>query len=578
VRAALDWLEVAGEVRGRGAGTMPRQGPVVVVANHPYGGLEGLVLLEWLLAQRLDVKVLANEWLAMLPGLRPCLVGVDVFAAEGKLSGAQRNARAVREALRWLGSGGVLLVFPAGEVGHLRPRPLPIGPVVADGPWRLGVSNLLLRSQATAIPVWVEGGNSALFQAAGLVHPTLRTVLLPRELLNKEGRTVVFHVGEPVPASRWSREADPQAITDLLRLRSALASQSGPLAPSDALQESAAPTGACLAVAMPTLPVAPGVPAATLAAEWAAVPAADRLLEAGRFEICRIHPARSPALMHELGRLREMTFREVGEGTGRSLDLDAFDAHYTQLVLRDNLAGELAGAYRLTGVDDALAARGRDGLYTSTLFRFREPATLLLRNAVELGRSFVVPAYQRQHLPLMLLWRAVASHVMTATGRHLLFGPASLSARIRPEASALILEWLRLHRPHALLMPLVTGRRVTGLRTWPRRLRAELLACTDLDTLDRLVGDLDPESGGLPPLLRQYLRLGARFVAANRDAAFADAIDVLVTVDLRAVPDRVLVRLVGREMTESWRLCERDGFMTRRRLMTGRFRPATKMS
>lgn len=567
--AALSSLGVGTHFRGSGVADIPSSGSLVVVANHPYGGLEGLAVLEWLLRFRGDVKVLANDWLAQLPGLRPCLLGVDVFADCGPAAASQRNSRVLREATRWLEAGGVLLVFPAGEVAHLRTLPMPIGAVVLDSPWRLGVAYLLRRIPAMVLPLWIEGANSGLFQAAGLVHPLLRTVLLPRELRARAGRQVVVHCGEILAPDRLPRGQDPQALVDFLRLRAALAmckeTEGRGVKSADGAGNDRRVPAAPMAVIAPEDP-------ADVAREWAAIPAADRLVETGRFAVCRLRGSGFPSILRELGRLREETFRAVGEGTGRALDVDGFDGHYTHLVLRDLVSGSIAGAYRLSGVDEAVATGGRGGCYTTTLFRFREPALALLGRATELGRSFIALPYQRQHLPLLLLWRAVALHVMAQPGRHCLFGPASISASMSPRAIGLILEWLRLHRSDPLLGALVIGRAPVRTAVWPRNLRAELRGCRDVDALDRLVLALDPRSGGLPPLLRHYLRLGARFVAANRDAAFADAIDVLVTVDLRRVPERTLARLVGEQAARVWLQANGDHGVT------AKFRHATKLS
>jgi putative hemolysin len=242
-------------------------------------------------------------------------------------------------------------------------------------------------------------------------------------------------------------------------------------------------------------------------------------------------------------------------------------------VLWEAEKSEIVGAYRLVEADVARLAAGRGGLYTSTLFQFREPAPALLGRAVELGRSFVRAEYQRQHLPLMLLWRAIGLHLMSQPRRHWLFGAASISARLRPAAAAVIIEWLRLHRRHAVLASLVSGQTPVPTVGYSRELQAELRRLPDVEALDRLVTDLDPASGGLPPLLRQYLRLGARFVAATRDPAFADALDVLVLVDLDTVSEKVLGRLVGADTVAAFRKRRQDETSITRRLL-----PATKLS
>jgi putative hemolysin len=547
IEQALVALDVRYQPLGEGAEVPAAPaGPLLVVANHPYGGLEGLMLLHWLLQSRGDVRLLANAFLADLEPLRPYVIPVDVFAAQGAATAAQRNAVAMRTAARTLEDGGALLMFPAGEVAHLRGQPFPVGAAISDPPWRLGAAHLLRKVPAMVLPVWVDGQNSAAFQAAGLLHPRLRTALLPTELLNKGGRCVTVRIGRPVPPARWQREDGPQGVVDLLRLRAAMLA-----APVEAVTDATVPASTPAELAL-------AVPPEAMAAEIAALPADRRLVDAGRFQVFEATAAELPLTLREIGRLRELTFRAVGEGTGRALDLDRFDEHYRHLVLWEGARREVVGAYRLVAVDEARALQGRDGLYTGTLFQWREPALALLGRAVELGRSFIRPEYQRQHLPLLLLWRGLASHLMqvpgsdAGPGRRLLFGAASVSATVNPVARAAITEWLSLHRRHSMLAPLVVGRTPDAPVRWPRGLRAELRHCRDVEALDRLVADLDPASDGLPPLLRQYLRLGARFVASNRDADFAGALDILVVLDVARIPERTLSRLVGAEAASAW--------------------------
>jgi putative hemolysin len=521
----LQNLGVRVEVDPADLARIPATGPLLVVANHPFGGLEG-VALAWLLRQaRPDVKLLANFLLAAIPEMRELIIGVDPFGAA-----QARNSSPLRQALRQLKAGGALAVFPAGEVSSLSLRRR----CVSDPEWSPAVVRMARAANAPVLPVYFHGRNRALFQVLGLAHPRLRTALLPRELMNKRGSVLRVAVGEPLDPERLAEAGDDLAAVGRLRVRTyALAQRfARPGAPAAADQAPVAP---------------PGDPQA-LRREIAALPPDRELAASGNLAVLLAQGRDIPLALREIGRQRELAFREAGEGSGQELDLDEFDPDYDHLVLWDRATGEVAGAYRLARVEETLAARGPAGLYTATLFSFAPEFFARVTPALELGRAFVRPELHKSHLPLALLWKGIGAYVARYPHLRYLFGPVSISAAYHPFSRALMMRFLAAHRPDPGLAAAVTprtppaasARPLGGLD--PGRVSA---LCRGVQDLSGLVAAIEADGKGAPVLLRQYLKLGGAVLAFNLDKSFGRAIDGLVLVDLAHTPRRLLARHMG---------------------------------
>lgn len=548
--AALAELGVVFEVPDTDRARVPRTGPLVVVANHPFGGVEGLFLLQMLLECRPDVRVLGNTLLGRIPEIAPYVLPVDVLRTS--TAAARANALAARRALRWLGDGHVLAIFPAGEVSARRGL---LGPV-RDRAWPQSVARLIRLARAAVLPVYFDGANGAAFQAAGLLHPRLRTALLPHELLNKRRRRLRVRIGTALSPPRVEAFAGDDPLLEHLRLRVYALGCDDPRAadagarprrrvePSESVRRG---------TTVDRVAVDAAIPAARLAAEVAGLPASRRLACVGGLEAWCASAVEIPWTLQEIGRLRELTFRAVGEGTGRARDVDPFDDYYEHLFVWNPATREVAGGYRI-GAADALRRRyGVRGLYTHTLFEYGEPLLRSLGPALELGRSFVRAEYQRTFAPLLLLWKGIGAYVAARPEHAVLFGPVSISDAYSVASKALLTEYLRAQYSDAFRSRLVRGRHPLPDTEAVRRLREELRAPVSAAALEGLVRAFDGEAAGMPVLVRQYLKLGARVLAFNVDAAFGNAIDVLMAVDLRRTEDAALARYMGQDGLAAFR-------------------------
>jgi putative hemolysin len=526
----LDALGVRIDVDRADLQRIPAEGSLVVVANHPFGGIEGMVLAKLLLTRRPDVRVFANYVLGRIPELRELFLLVDPF---GGPQSVRANLRAMRRAVGWLAGDHVLALFPAGEVSHLNLRRRQ----VEDPPWLDTVEGLVRRSRTTVLPVYFPGRNSGRFQAAGLLHPRLRTAMLGRELLRRRGRPIEARIGSPIPWRQLASHSGEGELTSYLRSRTYVLSErprvaAGPVQPRVTPRQVA--------------PLASPTPQQLIVDEVASLPADNRLVDAGQEAVYVAAAPEIPNLLREIGLQRERTFREVGEGTGREIDLDPFDRSYRHLFVWNREHRELVGAYRIGLTDELLRSGNIDGLYTSTLFDYRRELFEAMGPGLEMGRSFIRPEYQKSYNALLLLWKGIGHMVLRHPDHATLFGPVSISADYRSASQRLIVafleqnkyahdwsQWVRPRTPRK-------AARTRGFRLEPDQLG-------NLEDVSSFISEIEADQKGVPILLRQYLKLGGRLLGFNVDPQFSNVLDVLIMVDLRQTAPKILNRYMGRE-------------------------------
>ncbi len=506
---------------------VPRHGPVVAVANHPFGMVEGVILGSLLLRVRPDVKFLANSMLSNVPGL-----GEYVFPVNTLGGAAKENWRSLRQSIDWVKKGGMLVVFPAGEVSSLHLSTLEI----SDSKWDDKVTRIIQMAGATSLPMFFHGVNSAMFQVAGLIHPRLRTILLPRELANKRGGKIRISIGRPIKPQTLSRLTEEGAATDYLRQRTHLLD----LRQRDIRHRNS--TAIASGQLRKPAAIIPAVRPLSLRDEIDALPLECKLIENGGYDVYVTSADQIPHTLREIGRLREITFRQAREGTGRSIDIDRFDREYQHLFLWNTDSNEVAGAYRLAGTDVV------PDLYTSTLFRFREGLLDNMSPALELGRSFVRLEYQKSFSALLLLWKGIGRYVARNPRYRILFGPVSISRDYSEASRALIVAYFEEHCGNRDLSRDIDPRRrfrARRLRGCDPRALAKLL--DNVEDLSDAIADLEPDGKGIPVLLRQYLNCGGKMLAFNVDSAFSDVVDGLVIVDLLKMSRPQLEKYLGKE-------------------------------
>jgi putative hemolysin len=526
---ALNLLGVNASLDQRELKSIPKSGPSVVVANHPFGVVEGLILMQMLKTVRPDVKIMANFMLGLIPEMKEHLISVDPF---GRKKSHLGNISGLKEAVKWVRSGGMLAVFPAGEVASLNIK----GAKVEDPVWSPTVGGIIKRTGASATPVFFHGRNSFLFQAAGMIHPGLRTALLPRENLKKKTGLVEFAVGNTVSGERLASLESKRDIVEYLRfrtycLRSRFNKRRGSL---PALKKKEQPIGERAA-------------RHRIVTELTMLGPQSVLVENNEFSVHEVHAADCPFILHEIGRLREKTFRKVGEGTGRSVDVDSFDNTFIHLVLWHKEKKEIAGAYRIARADEQLKRFGLKGIYSHSFFRFDPQFFDKVSPALELGRSFIRPSFQKNYYSLMMLWKGIASYLARNPQYRYLFGCVSISNDYATISREFMADSLMTYSGRADLAKLISPARplkFKKLKSWKKTLPG--VSFTDHSDLEKVVQDIEG-GGGIPVLLRHYLKIGGRLVGFNIDPEFNNALDGLIVVDLLETSKRSLFKFMGKE-------------------------------
>jgi len=533
-RQLLDSLEIGFSVEPEDLSRIPARGPAVIVANHPFGAAEGLILMVLLESVRNDFKIVANSLLSMFPAVTSHSLLVNPFETARART---ENLAPLRQSLDWLSRGGLLATFPAGEVAHLSWEERS----VTDPPWKTTAARLALRTKSPVLPVFFDGANTLPFHLAGLIHPRLRTFNLPREFCKLRGKTVRLRIGRAIQFQRLAEYGDSALATEYLRSRTFLLSYrfrraSKPMGPSE----------------LPTVRTG-GLPGSgrRLAEEVAALPEDRELASNSEFAVYLARAFEIPALLDEIGRCREAAFRLAGEGAGKEKDLDRFDETYQHLVLWNKAEQRLAGGYRLGITTDLLHRGGALSLYTNTLFRYDPEFFNRVGPAIELGRSFVCAEYQRNYSSLLMLWKGIARFVERHPQAPVLFGPVSISREYHEISRGLIATYLSDRESHELARMVSPRVRFQGAQRH-RSVRRLAALTASLDDLSRSIADIEEDGKGVPVLIRHYLKSGGKLLGFNVDHNFSGVLDALILADLRTADPAMLERYMGRAEAQAF--------------------------
>lgn len=515
---------------------VPQKGPLIIVSNHPFGLMDPVVLGHFIAKHRPDLRIMANMMLGSVAEVQPHVIKVNAFAGD---DAKQQNRAPMKETLRFLQSGGALAFFPSGEVAHYKP-----GRGIQESPWSPHLGALVHKTQATVLPVFFPGHNGMIFQAAGLLNKKLRTGLLLREFLGRKHAPTEMRVGQPIPYSKLKKFEDDETLTRYLRLHTLVLGR----------RKKAEPDAPVVTVT-PGDEIVPAVETAVLLREVETLRTKGAQLGSqGSLSAFVAGSREIPNILHEIGRLREVTFRQVGEGTGEPIDLDKFDRYYLHIFLWDEKKHQIAGAYRLGKADLILREYGPKGLYTNTLFKFEKPFLAHLGDAVEMGRSFVAPEYQRTAAALPLLWKGVLVWLGRNPQYRKLFGPVSISKDYDKLSRKLIVEFLDQQRRHPewseLVKPRTPFRYLGGKKLLKEFISTQL---QDVDDCSAVISSLETDGKGLPVLLKHYLRLNGTILSFNVDKEFSSVLDGLIMVDILDTDARLPAKMMGDELWTAYR-------------------------
>ena len=499
---------------------IPKEGPFMLVSNHPFGGIEGIILYNAIARVRPDFKIMANFVLGFIPNLKDVFFSVNPFENNKELAGSNGGIRA---SLNQLKEGHGLGVFPAGEVARYHGHSYP-----EDIAWSPSIAKLVQKTNVPVIPVYFDGNNSHKFYFLTRIHPILGTFRLVKELLNKRNKKLIMKIGKPILQSEVSQYETPEALAAYLKNR------------SYALQANISQETKKFRSRVSD-PIDPPFRPSDLARELRAIRKKSLLFTTADFECYLADYDKIPHVMHEMGRRREEAFRAVGEGTGKSIDTDNYDTYYKHLILWDTKEQTIAGGYRIGIGDEIYKNFGARGFYVDSLFNIDPKFEPYLKETIELGRSFVSVDYQKDILPLLLLLKGLMETIMRYPTMNYFIGPVSISSWFPKFYQSLMVYYVTTKHTNEEMSKLFHPK--TPFVPNFNKCDIEVLLEKNMETVDKFDRYLMKLSNGdyrMPTLFKKYLKINSKFLCFNVDPDFNDTLDGLLLLKFTDYPKEEL--------------------------------------
>jgi len=508
---------------------IPKTGGFIAIANHPYGGIEGLVLLRMLLTVRPDAKLMANFLLKKIPNLSDFFIAVNPFENIEHSS----SISGLKNTLEMLAQGTPIGIFPAGEVSTFKIETQQI----TDRLWHPVVGKIIAKAKVPVVPIYFHGNNGLLFNLLSMIHPALRTAKLPSELFNKQGDTIKLRIGKPIHIADYPEYNNSAKLLNFLRARTyelgtGLEGEKKLFNPRNLFKIKKLPEA-----------FAPETDGAILEKEVEPLRDDYRVWQEKNYEVFIVPTSVIPHIIREIGRLREITFREIGEGTNKSIDLDEYDIYYHHLFIWDTEAKLIVGAYRIGKGDEIFYSQGKEGFYLNELFKIKAQLIPVLKKSIELGRSFIRREYQQKPLPLFLLWKGIFRFLIDNPRYRYMVGPVSISNSFSKFSKSLIVDYInRNHFDHEMAQWVKPRKK---FKVDFSKIDAEILLAGEdsFKNLDDIISEIETRSMKIPVLLRQYIALNASIICFNIDPKFADCLDGFLVLDFQKVPAEMLEKL-----------------------------------
>lgn len=534
VDAILDSLGITIEYDETTLKNIPKEGAFIAIANHPFGGIEGLILLKMLAKIRPDTKLMANFILKKIPNLSEYFIAVNPFENVSNNS----SISGIKSTLELLNSGSPIGIFPAGEVSAYDTKTQR----VMDKQWNPVVGKLISKAKVPVLPIYFHGNNGLLFNILGVIHPTLRTAKLPSELFNKKGYKIKMRIGKPIQANELKQFSSSEKLLTYLRART-YALRSG-ISSTEVKKFFGSNV---FKIYNRAQAIVPETPTELIEKEIEALHAEKYVMSEKNYDVFLSSAASMPNIINEIGRLREITFREIGEGTNKKIDLDEYDFYYNHLFIWDREAKKIVGAYRVGKGDEIYFRYGVKGFYISNLFKIKNGFHTIMKSGLELGRSFVRKEYQQKPLPLFLLWKGLLIFIMKNPSYRYMFGPVSISNNFTTLSKNLIIEYIRKNCYDNRLAKFIKPKKKFEAEL--NDLETELLEShnNSIKSLDSLISEIEINHNKVPVLLRQYIQLNAKIIGFNVDPKFNDSLDGFLVLDIQAIPEDT-IKMLGKNL------------------------------
>ncbi|TYP76163.1 GNAT family N-acyltransferase [Aquimarina intermedia] len=525
LKAVLKLYNVTYDIPEEDLKRIPKDGAFITLSNHPLGGLDGILLLKLMLEHRSDYRIIANFLLHNFIPLKRYIMPVNPFEDRKE---AKSSYSGLRDAILHVKSGQPLGIFPAGEVSTHKD-----GRSIVDRPWEPAVMKLVQKAKVPVVPVYFHARNSRLFYKLSAIHGTLRTAKLPSELFSQEKRVIKVRIGHAISVNDQNEYPELEDLTNFLRKKTYMLANPYQ---KKTLRESIPQN-----LKLPRLPKEIAGQGETEKIESELQYCRDndkRLLISKNYEVFLAQKEFIPAVLHEIGRLREITFRAIGEGTNESIDLDPFDEYYHHMFLWDNKEQKIAGAYRMGMGSDIFASYGIDGFYLQKLFRFEPELYKMMSQSIEMGRAFIIKEYQLRPMPLFLLWKGIVHCTLRFPEHKYLIGGVSISNKFSNFSKSLMIEFMKSHYYDPYVAQYVRPKKEFKVKL--KDADKDFVfdeSRSDLNKFDKIIDEVEPGSLRIPVLIKKYIKQNAKVVAFNVDPLFNNAVDGLMYIRIADLPE-----------------------------------------
>jgi putative hemolysin len=526
LNALLDDFQIKFEIPEEDLKRLPKEGAYITVSNHPLGGIDGILLLKLMLEQRSDFKIIGNFLLHRIEPLKPYIMPVNPFEDRKDV---KSSVTGFKNSLLHLKDGKPLGIFPAGEVSTYKD-----GKLMVDKPWEEAAMKLVQKAQVPVVPIYFHAKNSKLFYKLSKISDTFRTAKLPSELLTQKRRTIKVRVGRPISVTDQQEHQALSEFSEFIRRKTYMLANAFEDKPNRLENISST-------LKAPKIPKKIVTPVKTdlMIKEIEALKEGDyRLLQSKNYEVYLAPASKLPNILREIGRLREITFREVGEGTNEAIDLDKFDTYYHHMFLWDNEENLIAGAYRMGLGSRIFEKYGIDGFYLQDLFRFEPELYKMMSESIEMGRAFIIKSYQQKPMPLFLLWKGIVHTTLRFPEHKYLIGGVSISNQFSNFSKSLMIEFMKSHYYDPYLAQYVHPKKEfkVKLKDADKDFVFDETEA-DLNKFDKIIDEIEPGALRLPVLLKKYIKQNARLMAFNVDPLFNNSVDGLMYIKIADLPD-----------------------------------------
>ena len=520
----LDDCKIKFEIPEEDLKRIPKEGPFITISNHPLGGIDGVLLLKLVTEKRADYKIVANFLLHRVAPLKPYVMPVNPFETR---KDAKSSVAGIKSALLHLREGKPLGIFPAGEVSTHKD-----GKLNVDKPWEEGAIKLIKKANVPIIPIYFHAKNSRLFYFLSKFSDTLRTAKLPSEVIQQRGRVIKVRIGKPISV----KDQDTfKALPDFYKfIRRKTYMLANPFEKSNRLI-----TSPKIKIKKATKKISCQRNSDLFLAEVDALRETNsRLLKSKNYEVFFASAKDIPNLIHEIGRLREITFRAIGEGTNKEVDLDKFDNYYHHLLLWDTVAEKLVGAYRMGLGKEIYKKYGIKGFYVQSLFRIEPELHQMMDNTIEMGRAFIIAEYQQKPMPLFLLWKGIVHVTLRYPQYKYLMGGVSISNQFSDFSKSLMIEFMKSHYYDPYIAQYIRPKKEYKVKLKDGDKDFVFDASkADMQKFDKIIDEIEPGILRIPVLIKKYVKQNARLVAFNVDPKFNNAIDGLMYIKVADIPE-----------------------------------------